>query len=164
VWEAVVALLGLLLVALLLVGGGYAVGLFFLATTSVWIASRIRVAEPGHIAGAFAIRRGRLHVARTGILFAIYLGVCLALLVAAQDHWSRDIEGQVAAYSLAALGFLLLREIRQSGDTAFNWLTGGRAEQAVAGVLEPLKSEGWIVIDNFVRDDGWGNVDHVVWG
>lgn len=164
VWQLCAGVLGLLLSAMLLAGGGYAIGLFFLAVTTVWLVFRLRVAEPGHVAGAFAVRRGRLKLAQTAVLLAIYVCVCATLFVAQHDNWSRHTEGQVATYALAGFAFLLLREMNRLGDSALNWLSGGWAEQAVGTSLAELREDGWTVIDNWLRDDGWGNIDHVVWG
>jgi len=46
------------------------------------------------------------------------------------------------------------------GDRAENYIAGGDAEEAVGAQLRPLRDEGWVVVDNVVRDDGGGNVDH----
>jgi len=46
----------------------------------------LRIAEPGHVAGAFAVRRGRLKLAQTTVLFAIYIAVTATLFIAQHDH------------------------------------------------------------------------------
>lgn len=119
-WELLVGGLGLLLATLLLIGHGYTIGLFFLAVASVWLLARLRVAEPGHIAGAFALRQGWLIVARMLALFAIYVGICITFFIAQHDHWHTQTPGQVATYALAGLAFFLLRELNRSGNAALN--------------------------------------------
>lgn len=47
VWQLCVGVLGLLLSTMLLANSGYVIGLFFLAMTTVWLAFRLRIAEPG---------------------------------------------------------------------------------------------------------------------
>jgi len=158
VWHLGVGALGLLLTALLLAAGGYLLGLFFLIVTTVWVAFRLRPAEPGHIAGAFAMRRGWLELAQAAVLFVIYLAVAVTLFIAQGDQWARHTEGRVAAYALAGLAFLLFRELSRLRDSGFNWLRGGRVEQAVGASLAELRKDGWTVIDNWLRDDGWGNI------
>jgi Nuclease-related domain len=76
------------------------------------------------------------------------------------QHWTRDTHGLVALYASLALAIFLLRDIKRLGDRAENYIAGGDAEEAVGAQLRPLRDEGWVVVDNVVRDDGDGNVDH----
>lgn len=154
--------LGLALAGLLLYAHVLVVGLVFLAVAVVWLLSRLRVAEPGPLAGAFARRSGWLLFARATALFLIYVGICVAFFVGRAEHWANQTPGQVAIYSMAGLAFFLLREIRQTRDAAFNHFDGGRSEQEVGALLAEF-GDDWKIINNFVRDDGYGNIDHVVW-
>jgi hypothetical protein len=161
-WES------MLLVPFALLTGAFAVGrqpaaaLVLGALVAVAVASRSTIRER-NVAGGYARTRGLLLLAKWVALLAIY-GVGVELLFAIhREHWTRDRHGTVAFWALAGLMFFLAREIYRLGEDGGNWLLGSDMERDVARLLDPLRTEGWLVTHD-VRKNGGGNVDHVVTG
>lgn len=94
---------------------------------------------------------------------AIYVLIVVILFMATLDHWTHSRPGLVAAYASAGLGFFLARELKRSGDKAFDYFVGSDAEVRVAAILDRFRDRGWDVVHDLKIDNG-GNVDHLVLG
>src|SRR5437588_1137640 len=160
-WEWTTGVVFVLLGLLFLLSGAVAAGATFLALAIIGATSRAQIVER-EIAGGYARPRALLGLVATATLFVVYVTVVVFFVIAAIRHWSRDVRGQVAIYSLTGLEILLFFEMRRRGDDALNWLVGSKAEQEVGRQLEPPRAEGWHVVHNLKKDRS-GNVDHLVW-
>lgn len=163
IWEIAVALVALLYALSEYFVGGLGVALGILAGTAAWLATRAQPREGNGEAAGYARRKTRLLIFRViALILALLatLGTMVAVLLA---HWQYDVQGNVAVVALTAVALLLMSELAPSVDTAINWLTGARAEEAVGAELDPLSEMGWLVIHDWKKSRG-GNVDHIVCG
>ena len=158
-WETVAFVLPLLAAALFYLSGSWVGGTVVLSGIAFFAALRAHVVER-NIPGFYARVRGTLLLVRATALLAVYSVLVYGFWVMHREHWTRDRHGLVAFYASAGLAIFLIREIRQLGNEGERWLKGGEGEEAVAEQLDPLRSDGWVVVHNVPRDDSGGNVDH----
>lgn len=161
-WESVLLALPVALGALFVAGGQVAAGVVLLSLTLLIVASRAEIRER-NVAGGYAKTRGYLGFVKVTALVAIYIVIGVFMVVAERDDWNDDTRGSVAIYAMAALAFFLLREFNRLGNEALDWIHGGGMEVRVAGELEQLRGEGWLMTHDLKKDQG-GNVDHFLTG
>jgi hypothetical protein len=159
VWELIVGALGLLLGVLFLIGSGYVMGCVFLVASAAWLAYRIRFVDAGSRPGGFAFGGALLDSIRAFIVWTSLALVWVLLVVSWMHHWNRDSRGQVATFALAGLGFFLARELKRVSDRASLRYDGGLAEERVVESLAPLQARGWVIENNVLRGDGYGDID-----
>jgi hypothetical protein len=163
VWELAAGLVGALFSAIFILSNVWGVGLALLCADLLWVLTRIEIIERQAPAGRYATLRGRLGVARLALLGTIYGAVIYGWTILRSDHAEQTRVGVVALFALAGLAFLLLGEIKRSGEDALNWLVGGRAERHVGSRLDQLTREGWFVLHGYKREWG-GDIDHLLLG
>jgi hypothetical protein len=163
-WEAGVAIFGALFGLLLIPGGGAVFGIAVICTDALWLLTRVsirdRIDQPP---GRHARLRGRLGFLKLALIFGVYGCVAVAGWMVHRANTPRERTSQIAAFGLAGLAFLLLREAKEAADDALNWLLGARAETEVGHSLEQLRGEGWLVVHGYSRDRP-GDIDHVLCG
>lgn len=101
-------------------------------------------------------------VAKLILLFGVYAAVVYGSVIAHRDASGLRV-GIIASFALAGLAFMLLGELKRSGDDTINWLLGARAERNVGAELHRLRADGWLVLHGYKRDWG-GDIDHIVCG
>jgi hypothetical protein len=161
-WEAAAACVGVALAMPFLFSNVSGIGVGLLFACALWVVARVRIVERPGAPGRYARLRGALGLTKVLLIFGVYGAVVYGLFIVHVDA-PRLRVGVIADVALAGLAFLLLREIRESGNDAMNWLVGARAEKRVGLELAKLESPPWFVLHGYKRDWG-GDIDHIVCG
>ena len=161
-WEMAAALLGVAFALIFLFSNAWGIGFGLLCADALWLLTRIEIVEKAGAPGRYASLRGRLGLAKLVLLVGVYAAVFYGLIVVQKDGSNLRI-GVIADFALAGLAFMLLGELKRSGDDAINWLVGARAERKVGNALDSLRQSGWLVLHGYKRDWG-GDIDHIVCG
>lgn len=164
VWEFSVAIFGIVYGLLLVVGGTIPEGVVVGALTVIWFVGRMTIIDAPGVAGGFVQKRANVELARSLALGLIFLAVMAVQLGGALAGWGHGTQGRLLFAALIGLMLLLKREIESRMDLVDRLRVGAAAEKQVGGVLASLRQEGWEVIDDWCRDDRFGNVDHAVRG
>jgi hypothetical protein len=158
-WRVGVAALAALCAALFFVTAHVFEGVTVLVVTTLWFVDRARVSEA--LGAEFLHHKAYLEFAKIMALavavFATFAAIILGLLL----DWNHDPEGPILFAALAGLMYLLAREAERRLVTFENLMDGGNAEVLVSNELRRLP-EGFEAEDNWLRPDGYGNVDHIV--
>jgi hypothetical protein len=129
----------------------------------LWFISHLKILE-GRSAGHYLRTKKLIERIRVVALGALALTACALFFVGVFSQWTRDPEGRLLMMALLGLLFLLDRELDLRQRLIDQFEGGETAEARVRSLLEPLRDQGWRVVDDVVRDDGRGNVDHAVKG
>jgi hypothetical protein len=163
-WEALVGLGGMLVSLLLLISFDVAEAVVLAALSTAWVAGRIRVLERFDVPGAYSLDQARVRTVQAFALWVILIAISAILIAGGMAGWGRDTEGRFLVAACVGLAVLLGRDLEARVDLIWRLKRGGRAEEEVGDELSVLRDAGWEVINNWKRDDGYGNVDHVVRG
>ncbi len=162
-WEIGVGVLGGLFALLYLSSNVSEIGIALICADLVWLLTRVEIQNKPGPAGRYATLRGRLGLIKLVLLIGVEAAVIYGSFVIRWDHETKLRVGAIASFALAGLAFLLLGEIKRSGDEAVNWLIGARAERRVGADLDRLVERGWFVLHGYNREWG-GDIDHFVSG
>ena len=162
-WEIVAGFLGLAFAAIFLLSNVSGLGFALLAADLLWIVTRLEITEDHDEAGHYTTLKGRLGVLRLGLLVSIYGSAVYGFFIIQHDLGVRARATVVAEFAIAGLWFMLLTEVRRSGDDTLHWIKGARAERAVGTKLNQFKQRGWLVLHGYKKDRG-GDIDHILCG
>jgi hypothetical protein len=162
-WEAGAAFVGVAFAAIFVFSNTAGLGWALLTADALWIVTRVEIVERHDVAGWYTTQRGRLGVAKLLLLFGIYSAAIWSFFLIGHDLGHRARAGIVADFALAGLCFMLLGELRRSGDETLNWIVGARAERRTGTLLDTYRARGWLVLHGYKRDWG-GDIDHIVCG
>lgn len=162
-WEAGISCIGLAVALIFVFSNVWGLGVALVSADALWLLTRVEIRERHTQPGRYATLRGRLGVTRLGFILVIYAAVFYALLIVRSDLSSNARVAVIANFALAGLAFMLLGELKRSGDDAFNWLNGARAERRIGAELRQLADAGWLVLHGYKKDWG-GDIDHVLCG
>jgi hypothetical protein len=162
-WEVLAASIGVLFAGVFLLSNVSAIGYGLVGADALWLLTRVRIVERPSKAGRYARLQGQLGLAKVLVLLGIYAAVGYGIVIAHQDHAERTRPGLIGEFALAGMAFLLLEELKRSGDDALNWLLGFRAEHKVGEQLDRFADRGYLVMHGHKKDWG-GDIDHLVCG
>lgn len=158
-WRLATSALGVLLGALFVATGFVFEGVIAASVASLWFLAHAGV--PESVGVRFLHHQAYLQFARLAILVVLTLAALAALAVGFVLRWNTDPEGPLLFASLAGCAVLLMREVERASLSFDRLMDGGNAEVLVYNELHTLP-DGWVSDHNWLRPDGFGNVDHIV--
>lgn len=157
VWELASALFIFLIAAVFLLGGQPIEGAVAAALGTFWLVGRANI--PQWIGYGYVRRSAAFELIRAVALCIVLLAAMATTFVAWALGWNRDPEGPLLFIALGGVMVLLRYEIERRFEHFDDLARGGDAEAAVGSALDDL--DGFEVEHNWLRPDGFGNVDHI---
>jgi len=162
-WEVGVACIALAVALVFVFSNVWGLGIALVSADALWLLTRVEIHERHAQPGRYATLRGRLGVTRLALILVIYAAVFYALYIVRNDLSPNARVAVIANLALAGFAFMLLGELKRSGDDTLNWLNGARAERRVGQGLTQFADRGWLVLHGYKKDWG-GDIDHVLCG
>ncbi len=161
-WEVAVSIAAAGVATFFLFSNVSGLGFGFLAADVLWVTTRIEILENHDEPGYYTTLRGKLGLLKLGLLLGLNGAAIYGIVLIEHDVGARARATFVADFAIIGLCFMLLTELRRSGDAAMNWFVGARAEREVGGRLAVFKSRGWLLLHGYRR--GRGDIDHILCG
>jgi len=161
-WEVVVAFAAGAFAAVFLFSNVSGLGFGLLAADVLWVTTRIEILENHDKPGNYTTLRGKLGILKLGLLLGINGAAIYAIVFIEHDVGARARATFVADFAIIGLCFMLLTELRRSGDAAMRWFVGARAEREVGESLAVFKSRGWLLLHGYKRERS--DIDHILCG
>jgi hypothetical protein len=162
-WEIATVFAGLAFACIFLFSNVWGVGIALVCADALWLLTRIEIIQRPGSPGQYATLRGRLGLVRLILVCGVYAAVIYGTFIIRHDISPNTRVATVADFALAGLAFMLLGELRRSGNDMLNWIFGARAEKRVGASLSFFGHRGWFVAHCYPKDWG-GDIDHVVCG
>ncbi|MDX6479914.1 MAG: hypothetical protein QOG85_424 [Gaiellaceae bacterium] len=161
-WEVAVAVAAAALATAFLFSDVSGLGFGILAAAVLWVTTRIEILENYDEPGHYTTLRGKLGMLKLGLLLGLNGAAIYGIALIEHDVGSGARATFVADFAIIGLCFMLLTELKRSGDAAMNWFVGARAEREVGGRLAVFKTRGWLLLHGYQRERG--DIDHIVAG
>jgi hypothetical protein len=161
-WEVAVAVAAAAFATFFLFSSVSGLGFGFLAADVLWVTTRIEILEDHDEPGHYTTLRGKLGLLKLGLLLGLNGAAIYGIVLIEHDVGARARATFVADFAIIGLCFMLLTELRRSGDAAMNWFVGARAEREVGGKLAVFKTRGWLLLHGYQRERG--DIDHILCG
>lgn len=161
-WEVAVAVAAAGFATFFLFSNVSGLGFGFLAADVLWVTTRIEILENHEVPGHYTTLRGKLGILKLGLLLGLNGAAIYGIVLIEHDVGARARATFVADFAIIGLCFMLLTELKRSGDAAMRWFVGGRAEREVGESLAVFKNRGWLLLHGYKR--GRGDIDHVLCG
>lgn len=158
-WRLATTVLGLLLGVLFLGTGFIFEGVITASVALLWCLVHARV--PESVGVRFLHHQAYLQFARLAVIVILVLAALAALAVGFVLRWNTEAQGPLLFAALAGCAVLLMREAERTVVSFDRFMDGGDAEVRVYNELRTLP-DGWVSDHNWLRPDGFGNVDHIV--
>lgn len=161
-WEVAVSVLAAAFATFFLFSDVSGLGFGLLAAAVLWVTTRIEILENHEEPGHYTTLRGKLGMLKLGLLVGLNGAAIYGIALIEHDVGSSARATFVADFAIIGLCFMLLAELKRSGDAAMNWFVGARAEREVGGKLAVFKARGWLLLHGYRRERG--DIDHILAG